>query len=575
MPPPNEDLPEIVGASGGGQEVALHLKAIFLGVVLAFSAALHAETAPSSIWPTPPDSPASTPPESPSTPVAPPVEPPSSPEKVFENVYGKDYQKALANKDTTEATNLALVLLNAAEVAKGDTATRTYLYQKAYELGLRGPAGYATAIRAAERWRLLDPDRHDEIGEKLAAACQLQFKAVKAEDQRTEVGDLLEETLLDLALDFARDGDFVKASAYHARAQNHILTYRSDRREEFQGIFRQVMARLASAQQVEPLKARLKANPKDKEAADKLARLFLVELDNPVAAGAYADGISDVATQRMILLAGMKLTALPAAACLALGEWYKGLAESAAPAVKEPLLERAVSYLRQYLEMHTAADTEHLKATVLMDQVTVALFKFGGMRTIDLLKLVELPADAVQGKWVFKDGNLRSDTSNWALLRLPYQPPDEYDLQVVFSRVSDGDNVAAILPAGGHLFEFGIGFNGNRTLGVETVGGKGILQSGLSAPGAIRKGQKCTLLAQVRQGEFRGYVDGKLVVQWKTDYKTVGLNIAYGWADPKTPALGSSGATTEFLSVRLTEVRGRGQVYRSPQPPPRLLFSGG
>ena len=58
---------------------------------------------------------------------------------------------------------------------------------------------------------------------------------------------------------------------------------------------------------------------------------------------------------------------------------------------------------------------------------------------IDLLPLIEVEKDAVNGKWVLNKGMLESDRSERSCIQLPYRPPEEYDFRIVFKRL-DGDS---------------------------------------------------------------------------------------------------------------------------------------
>ena len=53
-------------------------------------------------------------------------------------------------------------------------------------------------------------------------------------------------------------------------------------------------------------------------------------------------------------------------------------------------------------------------------------------RTVDLIPLIDVDKDAVSGTWTLDHGAIVSDESDWARLRIPYEPPDEYDFRIEF-----------------------------------------------------------------------------------------------------------------------------------------------
>ena len=129
---------------------------------------------------------------------------------------------------------------------------------------------------------------------------------------------------------------------------------------------------LAVQAQVDQLRTQLAASPKDKEAAERLVRLLVMQLDTPGEALKYASLLSDDNTKRCLAVADMATENLPEAACLALAEWYAGLADSVTGDPKIAMLRRAKASAAQFLKLHPATDPDRTKATKILGKATVA-----------------------------------------------------------------------------------------------------------------------------------------------------------------------------------------------------------
>ncbi len=56
-------------------------------------------------------------------------------------------------------------------------------------------------------------------------------------------------------------------------------------------------------------------------------------------------------------------------------------------------------------------------------------------KPIDLLKMVDPVRHAAGGKWLIQKQGLISNSEGICKLMIPYQPPEEYDLEIVAQRV--------------------------------------------------------------------------------------------------------------------------------------------
>lgn len=180
---------------------------------------------------------------------------------------------------------------------------------------------------------------------------------------------------------------------------------------------------------------------------------------------------------------------------------------------------------------------------------------------ISLLPKVAPKTDATLGKWSPVAGGLQAQAvDGQALLELPYEPPAEYDYHVVFTATDKRAETIQVLRAGGHNFRWTTNGASDARAGFDTISGKAIQDSpaSLPQPSAPVLNRRYESLVEVRRDRVSGYLDGRKLVEWKTDYSNMGLVPGLTLRDPKRLALGIWQGTTTFHDISVREVTGKG-----------------
>jgi hypothetical protein len=194
----------------------------------------------------------------------------------------------------------------------------------------------------------------------------------------------------------------------------------------------------------------------------------------------------------------------------------------------------------------------------------------GWQDAINLLPLIDLSQDVNSGKWEAGPGGLvATDIKDMSQkIQPPYRPPEEYDYRVSFTPISGNADVAIGLTAKGRSFVFYMKkYANDHCLGFEAIGGKAIAHG----PTAHRfphleMARQYTVVVEVRKNGLRGYLDGKLVAQWATDYSDMSAWPVWKFKDDTLPGFGCSLSTVVFQEVKLREISGKGVLLR---PPPK------
>ncbi|MBI5685202.1 MAG: DUF1080 domain-containing protein [Verrucomicrobia bacterium] len=194
---------------------------------------------------------------------------------------------------------------------------------------------------------------------------------------------------------------------------------------------------------------------------------------------------------------------------------------------------------------------------------------------INLLPLIDPQQDAVEGKWSRVDDGLTSDIVFGARLQLPYQPPEEYDFQISFTRLnfqmktrySGWGDTNLILAKNGRQFKWFMGAHGNTWFGYDIVNGQRFDKNptGVKVEECLQLNRRYTSRVEVRKDSVKAYLDDKLITTWKPEYGPLQEGAYHQLPNKKVLGIGSCNVQTVFHSVEVREVAGKGTFTR-PAP---------
>ncbi len=201
----------------------------------------------------------------------------------------------------------------------------------------------------------------------------------------------------------------------------------------------------------------------------------------------------------------------------------------------------------------------------------IATPKAEAAHKIDLLKLLNIQRDAVNGKWQFKDGVLNSDESNQVRLQWHYQPPAEYDYRVVFSRESGNDCICMAVVMGGHQTCWEMGSYTDTKCCFERTAAPGPQVHGVHCL-AQHGRYECVL--KVRKNSVEVWVNGVLIGADRGNKSAPGekpagdiwgkYSMPAPWKLPDTKALGMGSFHSSFkiYAAEVQEISGPGKVTK-------------
>jgi hypothetical protein len=292
---------------------------------------------------------------------------------VFNSLYGEEYKRVAASRDVADDVALANKLFSAAASSKDQPQLVAVLCEKIWELASKDSAGVPALLGSQRLLERVAPASRQAMGDKLLDALQKAYTIAKP-PQRGEAGEALVAVLEERADAKARAGDLTAAADLLRKAVGVAGAIASLAKDDIQNRLAALQFRQKTLAQIELLQAGLRASPNDKASREKIIYAYLVDLDDPAAAGKLLSADCEESLRTYVPLAGGSPEALAEEACLELAGWYDSLSKRT-PAARLPMLLRSRAYYAQYLRKHKAADLAAKKVELQLKDLDEILAK--------------------------------------------------------------------------------------------------------------------------------------------------------------------------------------------------------
>jgi len=516
--------------------------------------------------------------------------------EALERLYGKDVARVRGTREADDDVALARRLLAAAREATATPALLTVLCEKACDLAAAHPSGYTTAVEAAEFLASQVPAKAVASAEWVAEVRQKQYAAAEG-GAKAAAGEALIDSLLALAEAHVAAGAYPQAIAALKKAGGIARPVKSPNLAAIEAREERARFLLRTRQDIANMKALLARDPANTAAREKLVRLYLVHLDDPAAAATHLEGVEDEALQKYVMAVGKGVAAAPELACVELGDWYRGLGESAPKPARRAMFERAKAYYDRFLSLHEAEDLERTTATLAMKKVKANLSQLApaeapavaGETTtpstaepaetaavpkgdivkpgewVDLLPLVDPQKDAVEGNWVQTNAGLTAVPKGGpSRLAIPVALEGSYVLEARFVRTKGETDINFTLPVGrtGVTAAFGQG----KHSALELVDGKRPDENGTSVPVWLENGRVYRALIQVMvsgdEAAITVSLNGKGIIRWRGPQSALSVHPPWKVPDARCLGLVTWRSVATFGRIRLRMLSGEARLLR-------------
>lgn len=186
------------------------------------------------------------------------------------------------------------------------------------------------------------------------------------------------------------------------------------------------------------------------------------------------------------------------------------------------------------------------------------------LRGIDLLRLVRLPDDSVRGASTVEGGALIVMPNS--LVRILYEPPEEYDLKIVAERKDLQGKLVVGLVSGAHQFDVVIdNFNENEhRSGMHNLDGKHVVdrQNDVRIGPVFTNDVRHTVVYAVRKGSVVVQVDAKEVFRWEGDFTRLSIDRRFNVLNSKALFVGNAISRYRISRIQLSPLGPRGNPLK-------------
>ena len=486
------------------------------------------------------------------------------PNATFDSLFGSEAKTVKAGPRAADKVQFAKKLLDAAAGVSADKPFQAVLYNKSSEFALlAGADGYPLAIQAMESLAKAQPEQKAVADKQLLLISEKQYRMATG-PQRAAAGKAYLSRLVALADSQLAAQQWDEAAASYRQAVPVASQVNPTQSAELAARIKGIGERREMQEKIETLRKRLATGSSDAKAAAELISLLLVEVVQPDEAAKYVSATSDALLKKVVEWSQKNADVLAEDEALELGKWYRAQIASATSTGKANAANRATECYERFLSVHRTEDAQRLGATIALQELKKTADS--SRRVVNLMPLIDAARDAVKGKWVVRKDALQSDDSANARLRIPYQPPEEYDYQIEFTRLSGEDSVVQMPSHAAHSFTWIMAGNGNKEGGLELVGGLGFwVESNpthVRLDSWFRNGRRYLSVVQVRNGSVTTLLNGKEVVRYATDYGN--FKAHDGWSvGVGVLGVGTNRSPTLFHSIEIVEITGQGRALPS------------
>lgn len=209
-------------------------------------------------------------------------------EAAFKEKFGKEMREVRRTKPTDDDAAFAKKMFTEATSGTHDADLTLVLYDTAYEYGLRDPIGYPTADQALDKLLELDESKAFEICEMRLAL----FEKWHTAQPNRKTPDY--ESLIDRCMQLSREsfeaGDSASAVKLLNRASRFAMIIKSPRLDDVRDSMKDLIQLRKVLDEIDALE---KTMGTDEAAADKLAMIYLKQMDDPAEALTYANQMFD------------------------------------------------------------------------------------------------------------------------------------------------------------------------------------------------------------------------------------------------------------------------------------------
>jgi hypothetical protein len=182
-------------------------------------------------------------------------------------------------------------------------------------------------------------------------------------------------------------------------------------------------------------------------------------------------------------------------------------------------------------------------------------------RPVDLLALAMTGGRPVKGQWVVvKKALVSAPADQGSLVQIPYEAPEEYDLELTAERIKGTDSLGIVLPLGRNQPCVVLDGLNATVSGIGRVEGKPFHQNDTSHKGKVfQDAGTVDIRCEVRARSIGVWADTVELLKWEGNPRNLSFDPGFELPDKKTIGLGAYNSSYRVTKLVLTPVTGEGR----------------
>jgi|GEM_PF-3500642 len=187
---------------------------------------------------------------------------------------------------------------------------------------------------------------------------------------------------------------------------------------------------------------------------------------------------------------------------------------------------------------------------------------------LELLDLIDTNQHAMRGEWTFVGGNLLSPASGVSRLRIPFAPPEEYQLSLIVDRKEGDNSLNIVLVSGEVQFAVLLDARGGRVSGLHLVDDLTVMANPTTHDGSVfSNNEPAAVVITVRKSGVKVTSDDKVIVDFKGKLSRLSMDTSAGEKLDKT-AMYIGALDSNYLISRMELTPLEPDLTPEPEPAP-------
>lgn len=289
--------------------------------------------------------------------------------RLFDELYGKRYSTTQSSISRVDDVELAKELLGVARNSTNQASLVHVFCSKSYDLGMRHPAGYSTAVDAMKVLASHSDQHAAEANKKMIDALGRMYRVARGAE-KIEAGNQLLAIHMSAADAAMETGQFDAAPDQYRSALAIASRTKSEQLDRIRQQLEAASHQKRLRSQIDRYEEMLLKDASDNATAEKLVKLYLLEMNDLDNASRHVRLVKDEQLKKLIEASRRSPDGIAPSQGMWAGEIYQQLARETQGVPRIRALEEATYHFNRFINAKEGTSLEQTKAKLKVGSVS-------------------------------------------------------------------------------------------------------------------------------------------------------------------------------------------------------------